>query len=300
MRPGALGDTLMALPALAEAAGRASITFAGRGMGLFFLRPWTAAVCDLENPGWHRLFGPQIEHFELPIIPPDIVAAFFMNPQPNLLQNLHGWAPEASLHYFPSLPPDGPGHHVARHMAEGLAKAGLAVDPARALQRCGRQALVKTGYGPRPRETLLFHPGSGGREKNYDPAFWIECLRRLRVLPRFAALKPVCLLGPAEMERRSAFVQGAGFDLETALCPPPDSLAELLESTALYLGHDSGVTHLSAMAGTPTLAFFRRRNFALWHPLGPRVRVLYSPEADEFLLRKAAAAAEKLAAPPHH
>ncbi len=44
------------------------------------------------------------------------------------------------------------------------------------------------------------------------------------------------------------------------------------------MGNDSGVTHLAAAAGAPTLALFGPTDPATWAPLGPRVEVARSPD----------------------
>ena len=77
IRPGALGDTLMVLPALADLAGRALITFVGRRPGLDFVRAYAGRCLDLETPGWHRLFAETPERASLPVSGTDLVIAFF-------------------------------------------------------------------------------------------------------------------------------------------------------------------------------------------------------------------------------
>jgi ADP-heptose:LPS heptosyltransferase len=62
--------------------------------------------------------------------------------------------------------------------------------------------------------------------------------------------------------------------------PDPEDLMSLLKEGALYIGQDSGVTHLAAMTGLPTIALFRSSSIKTWRPLGPRVRVLRD-EMDE-------------------
>jgi heptosyltransferase-3 len=47
-----------------------------------------------------------------------------------------------------------------------------------------------------------------------------------------------------------------------------------LRKACLYLGHDSGITHLAAMLGIPTVALFTESNAVQWHPLGPAVQVV--------------------------
>jgi len=55
-----------------------------------------------------------------------------------------------------------------------------------------------------------------------------------------------------------------------------DDLYELacwLARASLYIGNDSGITHLAAAVGTPVLALFGPTNPAVWAPRGPHVRV---------------------------
>ena len=59
------------------------------------------------------------------------------------------------------------------------------------------------------------------------------------------------------------------FDLTGNL--PLSTLAALLESCTLFLGNDSGVTHLAAAVGTPTLAIFSVTPAFYYHPWGERV-----------------------------
>jgi ADP-heptose:LPS heptosyltransferase len=54
---------------------------------------------------------------------------------------------------------------------------------------------------------------------------------------------------------------------------PLPQLAAKLAAAALYIGNDSGVTHLAAAAGAPTIALFGPTDPATWAPIGT-VRVL--------------------------
>ena len=47
-----------------------------------------------------------------------------------------------------------------------------------------------------------------------------------------------------------------------------------LAGAHLYIGNDSGITHLAAAAGTPVLALFGPTDPAVWAPRGPNVRVV--------------------------
>src|SRR5581483_12178965 len=51
------------------------------------------------------------------------------------------------------------------------------------------------------------------------------------------------------------------------------ALACWLARARLYIGNDSGITHLAAAVGTPVLALFGPTDPAVWGPRGENVRV---------------------------
>jgi ADP-heptose:LPS heptosyltransferase len=65
---------------------------------------------------------------------------------------------------------------------------------------------------------------------------------------------------------------------------PLDLVAGILSQADLYLGNDSGVTHLAAAVrdaggrATPTVALFGPSDVRLWAPRGPHVRIVQSPD----------------------
>jgi heptosyltransferase-3 len=58
---------------------------------------------------------------------------------------------------------------------------------------------------------------------------------------------------------------------------PVRVLGAVLARAGLYVGNDSGVSHLAGAYGAPTIALFGPTDPALWSPVGPRVSVLRSP-----------------------
>ena len=109
-----------------------------------------------------------------------------------------------------------------------------------------------------PRERFAaIHPFSGSARKNWP----IEKFRRLA----------------AGIERIMPVRWCAGADdppLEGAV--RADDLYDLacwLASAELYIGNDSGITHLAAAVGTPVLALFGPTDPHVWAPRGPNVRV---------------------------
>jgi ADP-heptose:LPS heptosyltransferase len=57
-------------------------------------------------------------------------------------------------------------------------------------------------------------------------------------------------------------------------------LGALLSDSGLYVGNDSGVTHLAAAFGAATLALFGPTSPTAWAPLGRAVRSIAAPGGD--------------------
>lgn len=113
-------------------------------------------------------------------------------------------------------------------------------------------------------------PGSGGANKCWPPSRWIELAGRLQSAGRRVEV----VVGPVELERddprRWRWPDGASFIVE----PTPWALALRLRSAARFYGNDSGVTHLAAALGVPTVAVFVATDPAVWAPVGAHVVVV--------------------------
>jgi len=131
----------------------------------------------------------------------------------------------------------------------------------------------------------VLHPGSGSAKKNWP----VEKFAALaRWLVDELALPLVVVRGEAD-ER----VVG---NLSAALVPRPVTLATglklvelagVLERCAVFAGNDSGITHLAAAVGAPTVALFGPASVPIWEPRGDRVRVVQFGDADTLRVRQA-------------
>ena len=63
------------------------------------------------------------------------------------------------------------------------------------------------------------------------------------------------------------------------MAPDREKLCAHLRGARLYVGPDSGITHLAAMHGAPTIALFKGTPVFQWGPLGPAVRVIENEDA---------------------
>jgi len=59
---------------------------------------------------------------------------------------------------------------------------------------------------------------------------------------------------------------------------PLVELAARLQNCSLFLGHDSGISHLAAAVGTPSILLFGPTDPAIWAPANQNVKVLRAPD----------------------
>jgi len=125
---------------------------------------------------------------------------------------------------------------------------------------------------------IALHPGSGSPAKNWPGDRWsevLETLHRRRPGSRFLITS-----GEVERERIGAFLAELGHRKVPHRHLPGMSLPQLgalFGRIDLYLGHDSGISHLAAAAGSPGVALFGPSHLGTWAPTSPRFRCLGAP-----------------------
>ncbi|MHC4916382.1 MAG: glycosyltransferase family 9 protein [Planctomycetota bacterium] len=116
----------------------------------------------------------------------------------------------------------------------------------------------------------VLNPGAGWPTKLWPP----EHFSALAGLIRSELGLEVVVSWFGAEERRTAEEISAG----GAARPAPETdlpeLAELLRRAALFVGSDTGPTHVAAAAGAPTVALFGPADAERNHPLGARVETL--------------------------
>ena len=116
---------------------------------------------------------------------------------------------------------------------------------------------------------LAIHPGSGSPAKNWPPD------RFAAFAHAHAGTRPwLLVIGPADEDAAAPLraLRGSVPVREV----PIRVLGALLGRAGLYVGNDSGVSHLAAAAGAPTLALFGPTDPAVWAPVGPGVETVRS------------------------
>jgi ADP-heptose:LPS heptosyltransferase len=115
---------------------------------------------------------------------------------------------------------------------------------------------------------FVLHPGSGSRTKNWEGFDQV-----IRYWRQHHADTIVVVRGPAEKhtpaQREPGVIAVAGLTLP--------QVAALLHDVTLYLGNDSGISHLAAAVGVRGVVVFGPSDPAIWAPRSARLRVVHAP-----------------------
>ncbi len=278
---GALGDLLLAGPALTALSQHysgAQFTALGNPeyWGLLAHSLPLAEVWDSAQARWGSLFSegslppPLPEHlarFPLALI-------FSPRPQSILLDRL-GQAGIPRVHWLPSFS-ETEVEAVAALQARHLAALGIQYVPVPFRLEVGLAQDEELPELPGPGPWLAVAPGSGHPLKNWPLAHYYEVSR---ALSWEYGLGVVWLAGPAEEVMLPYLESLAEAQGQTLLANRPlTRVAQVLSRCRLYLGNDSGLTHLAAaVAGPEVLALFGPSDPKVWAPLGPQVQTLTAP-----------------------
>ena len=284
LRPGAIGDTLLTIPALAalracypgatvhlvgNSAAAPLASLAGVADG------WTA----FDDPVVTGLFMPGGPGAAAALGPIAAAVAWCGDPDGVLGANLGRLGAERVV-VAPSRPPSGD-RHVADHLLgsleplgvrEGRARTSVGFEIPPPLARAAADRLDRAGLGDRP--WIAVHPGSGSPAKNWPAAAWARLIVRL---PTTLGLTPAVLAGPADDAALGALLAALPWLPPTLLRDVPlPELAAILRRAAAYVGNDFRPTHPAAVLGLPAVALFGPTDPALWAPRGPRMQVVRS------------------------
>lgn len=287
IRGGAVGDFVVTLPvlgALRQAFPQAVIEVMGHlSRAVLALHPHYAdQVTDMDLWGLHRLFRPVVipdrasDRLVSYLKSFDLIVAYLSVSDEILAQNLQRICTTGRVIVWPPHPPTGV--HSTDYLLDAVADW---VMPVPAMQRCPHiyldpeaEAVAEALWqrADLPSEGVVaVHPGSGGRHKLWPVAGWQQMIRWIDQ----RGLVGLVIHGPAEREQDLDRLRGT--DMPVWLWTPELSLpqlAALLSRCAVLIGHDSGVSHIAAAVGTPTLALFGPTDAVVWRPRGLRAYVL--------------------------
>lgn len=286
IRGGAVGDFILTLPAirllrdsipgvrvellgyrpilaLAEASGLAEeVRSIEHGALAGFFVP--GGVLD---PDWCGYFGSF-----------DLVVSYLFDPDGYFKANLGRAGVETLVEGTPRVD-ESLGTHAASQLARPLESLAMFLDdPAPAIETGPVPADLAARLAPGPSPRVAIHPGSGSPRKNWGFENWVAVARALAA--REPGTRFVVTSGEAEHETIRAFLdllQAAGIEALHAAERPLPEVASILGTCDLYLGHDSGISHLAGAVGTPAVVVFGPTDPQIWAPCQPWVRVVRAP-----------------------
>ncbi|HUI07548.1 MAG TPA: glycosyltransferase family 9 protein [Verrucomicrobiae bacterium] len=157
--------------------------------------------------------------------------------------------------------------HAAEHYCKPLESLAIYVDAPRPRLYVGEsdRAAAAGFLKMAGREPIVaVHPGSGSEKKNWPIEKFAAVARW--VMDELAA-QLIVVAGEADeraVEKFAGLLESRKFRLARGL--KLVELAAVLERCALFLGNDSGITHLAAAVGTPTVALFGAASPSIWEP----------------------------------
>ena len=183
--------------------------------------------------------------------------------------------------------------HAARQLARPLQSLALYLEDHAATVHPSAEdhAFADEFLGANDAPLIALHPGSGSPRKNWPLENWIALGASLLA----GTPQPRLLLigGEADHAQLDALTAAwRGVPILLARDLPLPHLAALLARCRLFLGHDTGISHLAAAAGAPSLLLFGPTDPAVWAPANPHVSIIPAPGGDLAALSIAAVQAE--------
>jgi heptosyltransferase III len=235
IRPGAIGDCIVSLPALEHLKGEYTEVWTS-GPNVPLIR-FADRVRSISSTGID-FFPPRLEGMR----PFDDVVSWYGTNRPEFREATSPYP----VRFLDALP-NAPGVHAIDFYMRQVGGADGAIP---------RIDVPREDHG-----FIAVHPYSGSPKKNWP--YFAELIARLDRSVQ------VCV-GPEQ-----SWPGAVRYD-------DLYELAKWLATAALYIGNDSGITHLAAAVGIPVIAIFQASDLATWAPRGRAATLsLLQPEVDD-------------------
>jgi heptosyltransferase-3 len=235
IRPGAIGDFIVSLPALLHC--RAPYTEVWTTQANLPLAGFADSRKSIVGAGLDRVgiidAGEVVEY----LLGFDSIVSWYGANRPEFRQ----FVEDAGLafEFHSALPSSGAGLHAVDYYCSQVG-AEMGATPSIAVGEVERH------------ESVVVHPFASSEAKRWPAGAGF----------RVPGVKVVKLRGPEEQLAGALHIQNL---LE---------LARFLAGARAYIGNDSGITHLAAAVGLPTIALFGPTDPAVWGPRGKSVRII--------------------------
>jgi heptosyltransferase III len=240
IRPGGIGDCILSLPAIEH-------------LGRDYTEVWVpSAIVPLIRCGEARAIASTgIDLLGLPGVDPpstliaklrsfDSIVSWYGANRAEFREQVRALG--LPFQFLDALPEQGTGIHAADFFLKQVGGEGFG------MPRIDCQPVEPGDYA-------VIHPFSGSARKNWPLDRFRELAQQLALPVRWCAGPKEALDGAVRFENL--------YDL-----------ACWLAGSRVYIGNDSGITHLAAAVGTPVAAIFGPTDPVVWAPRGERVSVV--------------------------
>lgn len=270
VRPGAIGDCLCSLPALWHL--QADETEVWINGAVAPLVGFGTRIRSLAGTGFSLLGVPDLplpSHLLEDLRSFDEIISWSGHNLPAFSERARDLS--LPIHFLPALPEPDAGIHVTDfflHQTEQW--HGIREEPAAWKAHGGRRFLlaVTSDLPAKPpdrqdfRQLVVLHPFSGSAAKNWPLSLYRQLAQSLQP----GATVQWCS-GPEDLLPDDLAPQAWRDDQLL-------SLAMKLTQAAVYVGNDSGITHLAAMLGVPVVALFGPMDPVVWAPRGAKLHIV--------------------------
>jgi heptosyltransferase III len=261
IRPGALGDTILTLPLVESISTErpdAAITFLGNGSYRDLMAPGIS-LQPIDGPDWLWLFidPPFGQTGSTPVFD---TAYVILGKSREVVSNLRQSGTRSVL-WTSSRPTHT--RHIVEHVHDGL---GLPIPPR-------KPALLHLSPGTR-KDLIWIHPGTGGPKKCVDLRYITQVAHDLADstglnLAVTVTEQDAFLWDLPEWQELVNHPRTALYENRPLL-----EICRELGAARLFIGNDSGISHLAAGLGIPAAVFFTATDPVQWMPWVPSENLL--------------------------
>lgn len=284
IRPGALGDLVVTLPtmeAIRNYYENARIEIMGYSSFLEIVkgRFYADTISRFDQADVASLF---MKNSCVPaslinkLINMDLIISFVSDKEQIMVKNLRVAGAKDVIHYEP-FPSEGEDIHIIDHFLKCLVLLGvthaneipkifLKVEDALFGEKFLNESIVDPG-----KLLVAVHPGSGSRQKCWPIDRYVELIFWLKKM----GAQILLISGQADTGIVEELRKKIRDNIILVDQFPLPILAAIIKRSDLFVGNDSGITHLAAAVGTPTISIFGPTDPRMWGPRGEQVKILY-------------------------
>ncbi|MEW5693868.1 MAG: hypothetical protein AB1765_11310 [Candidatus Hydrogenedentota bacterium] len=245
-RRGGIGDVLLLVPVIANLKKDDSCIIDGWGGSSVFLY--------LKQKNIINNF-----YYEESIINQKYDRGYLFTEQSTILSKAREICSDVKV--IPPLPQSGYKNHILDYYSEEL---GIAIDKEKAYLEnvpasCdGRVPMGCSGF-------MVIHPGSGSKNKVVSPEYIFNFLKEQKI----DKLKKEIIFGPWDVQIAEEWLPYKTKYFNTLI-----EVEKILLKSELYIGMDSGISHLAGLLGIKGYVFFKNSDPFIWRPVGKNLIVL--------------------------